>query len=66
MNRDEIKDIYDTNLNITLSELSKISGKSIKELKTILMESRKWISIIKSQSKNLLKKIQGLNPKKQN
>jgi|TARA_R110000803_G_scaffold77300_2_gene142128 hypothetical protein len=41
MNRDEIKDIYDTNLNITLSELSKISGKSIKELKTILMESRK-------------------------
>tara|TARA_R100000541_G_scaffold37260_1_gene45195 strand:- start:549 stop:671 length:123 start_codon:yes stop_codon:yes gene_type:complete len=40
MNNNEIKDIYDTNINMTLSELSKITGKSIRQLKTILMESR--------------------------
>ena len=40
LSNQEIKDIYDTNINITLSELSKITGKSIKQLKTILMESK--------------------------
>ena len=40
MNNNEIKDIYDTNINLTLSELSKITGKSIRQLKTILMESK--------------------------
>lgn len=34
----EIKDIYDTKLNMTLLELSKITGKSIKQLKTILIQ----------------------------
>ena len=32
----EIKQLYDSNLNMTLSELSAITGKSIEELKFIL------------------------------
>ena len=32
----EIKKLYDSNLNMTLSELSVITGKSIEELKFIL------------------------------
>lgn len=30
--------IYDSNLNMTYSELSKITGKTVKELKQILLE----------------------------
>lgn len=32
----EIKQLYDSNLNMTLAQLSRITGKSIKELKFIL------------------------------
>ena len=32
----EIKELYDSNLNMTLAELSKITGLSISELKFIL------------------------------
>ena len=38
MSEDEIKDLYDTNPNMTLSELSRISGESVSNLKRILME----------------------------
>jgi len=37
MDDDEIKDMFDSNMNMTLSQLSAISGKTIKELKKILM-----------------------------
>lgn len=38
MDADEIKAIYDSNLDMTLSDLSKITGLSIGELKKILLE----------------------------
>ena len=37
MTDQEIKDLFDENLNLTLRELSNISGKSMEELKNILM-----------------------------
>jgi hypothetical protein len=37
MTNAQIIEYYDSHLNLTLSELSKITGKTIKELKTILM-----------------------------
>ena len=37
MSDQEIKDLFDTNWNMTLRELSKITGKSVKQLKRILM-----------------------------
>jgi|TARA_A100000172_G_scaffold80978_1_gene72228 hypothetical protein len=37
MTDQEIKDLFDENLNLTLRELSNISGKSVEELKNILM-----------------------------
>jgi hypothetical protein len=36
MTNAEIKELYDSNLNMTLGELSRITGLSIKELKFIL------------------------------
>tara|TARA_R110002167_G_C12528389_1_gene638881 strand:+ start:742 stop:861 length:120 start_codon:yes stop_codon:yes gene_type:complete len=37
MTDQEIKDLFDENLDLTLGELSNISGKSVEELKNILM-----------------------------
>jgi len=37
MTDQEIKDLFDENLDLTLRELSNISGKSVEELKNILM-----------------------------
>jgi hypothetical protein len=37
MTDEQINRIYDTNLNMTLAELSRITGKTIPELKRILM-----------------------------
>ena len=38
MTKQQIINIYDSNPNLLLSELAIITGKSIKELKAILME----------------------------
>ena len=38
MSDDEIIETYDTNFNMTLAELSNLSGRTIKELKTLLMK----------------------------
>lgn len=35
--KQKIRDMYDSNLDMTLAELSKITGQSIKSLKRILM-----------------------------
>lgn len=37
MTNQQIIDLYDTNPNLTLAELSKITGLSVPQLKTILM-----------------------------
>lgn len=37
MTNEEINHYYDTHLNLTLAELSRITGKTIPELKKILM-----------------------------
>jgi hypothetical protein len=37
MTNAEIIELFDTNLNMTMAELSRITGKTIAELKTILM-----------------------------
>ena len=37
MSNDEIKDFYDCNPNMLLRELSVMTGKSVQELKRILM-----------------------------
>mgnify|MGYP003141839729 FL=1 len=37
MTDQEIRDLFDENLDLTLRELSNISGKSVEELKNILM-----------------------------
>tara|TARA_R110000803_G_scaffold25577_1_gene61128 strand:+ start:130 stop:357 length:228 start_codon:yes stop_codon:yes gene_type:complete len=39
MTNQQINEYYDTNCNMTLAELSAITGKSIKQLKKILMEN---------------------------
>ena len=38
MSKEQIIELYDTNLNLTLSELSCITGKTIQQLKQILMD----------------------------
>ena len=37
MSDDEIRDYYDTRPNMTLRELARMTGRSVKELKKILM-----------------------------
>jgi len=37
MSDQEIIDMFDQNLNMTLAELSRISGRSVEELKRLLM-----------------------------
>ena len=37
MTDQEVRDLFDENLDLTLRELSNISGKSVEELKNILM-----------------------------
>lgn len=37
MTNDEICDLYDSNPNMTLAELARLTGKTIAELKCILM-----------------------------
>lgn len=37
MSNEEIKQIYDSNFNLTLAELARITGKTKAELKRILM-----------------------------
>ena len=39
MTRQEIRNLYDSNPNMTLSQLSKATGKSVAKLKSILMGS---------------------------
>lgn len=38
MTHDEIRHYYDTHLNMTLAELSRMTGLSIPELKKIIMQ----------------------------
>ena len=38
MSNEEIKQLYDNNLNLTLAGLARLTGKTINELKQILME----------------------------
>lgn len=37
MTNDEIKALYDSNLNLTLAGLARVTGKTINELKRILL-----------------------------
>jgi hypothetical protein len=37
MSNEEIKTLYDSNLNLTLAGLSRLTGKTINELKRILL-----------------------------
>ena len=37
MTNDQIADLYDFNPNMTLAQLSRITGKSVEQLKKILM-----------------------------
>jgi hypothetical protein len=37
MSNEEIKTLYDSNLNMTLAGLSRLTGKTINELKRILL-----------------------------
>jgi len=37
MTNDEISEMYDSNPNMTLAQLSRITGKTVDELKKILM-----------------------------
>lgn len=37
MTNDQIADLYDSNPNMTLAQLSRITGKSVEQLKKILM-----------------------------
>jgi hypothetical protein len=37
MTNEQINELYDSHLNMTLAELSRITGKTIPELKAILM-----------------------------
>lgn len=37
MNEDQIRDYYDSHPNLTLAELSRITGRCVAELKEILM-----------------------------
>jgi hypothetical protein len=37
MTNQQIIDFYDQNLNLTLAQLAAITGKTVRELKTILM-----------------------------
>lgn len=39
---EQIIRLFDTNPNLFLSEISRITGKSIPELKAILLGSNKW------------------------
>lgn len=39
MSAEQIINLYDTNPNLTLSKLARITGWTIKELKTLLMEN---------------------------
>jgi hypothetical protein len=36
LNNDQIRELYDSNINMTLAELARITGKSVPELKFIL------------------------------
>jgi len=38
MDKQEIKDLFDSELDMTLRELSRITGRTVRELKRILME----------------------------
>ena len=38
MDKQDIKDLFDSHLDMTLRELSRISGRTVKELQRILME----------------------------
>ena len=38
MDKQEIKDLFDSNLDMTLRELSRITGRTVRELQRILME----------------------------
>ena len=38
MAKQDIKDLFDSHLDMTLRELSRITGRTVKELKRILME----------------------------
>ena len=38
MDKHEIKDLFDSHLDMTLRELSRITGRTVRELQLILME----------------------------
>lgn len=40
MNNDEIREFYDLNPNLTLSQLARLTGKSVSKLKSILMGAK--------------------------
>jgi len=39
MTNDEIRDMFDTNPNMTVAQLARVAGKTIDQIKRILMES---------------------------
>jgi len=42
MRDQDIKDIFDSNLSITLKQLSRISGKTVEQVKKILLEGESY------------------------
>lgn len=40
MSNSEIRDMFDTNPNMTIATLARIAGKSTEQIKRILMESK--------------------------
>ena len=39
MSNDEIRDLFDTSPNMTVAQLARIAGKTVDQIKRILMES---------------------------
>lgn len=39
MTNDEIRDLFDTNPNMTVAQLARVAGKTVDQIKRILMES---------------------------
>lgn len=40
MTKDEIRDMFDTNPNMTVAQLARVAGKTVDQIKRILMESK--------------------------
>lgn len=40
MSNDEIRDLFDTHPNMTVAQLARVAGKTVDQIKRILMESK--------------------------